>query len=420
MSIISLILVCIMSFNVWSADSLYPEEEIPLTNFYGVGARSMGMGGAQIACANDYSATYWNPAALVLIHNGQFQFGLTHQNDECNTTFKGNADAISLGKTRFNTFGFVFPFPVKRGNLVFAMGTQRIASFDSKYIHSGYDDQHFVYEDGDTLPNEGYRIEENIKQGGIRMYSLSGAAYVTPHIALGLGLDIYSGSLYSEWTYILEDTKNVWTTYPEDYAKYEGIDEMNADFISASMNLSMLINNGIMSAGVVLKMPVSYLVNSTYDYSDTWDYDNGEWEDDQWYEDYEDDILVPLTLGAGFAMKPGPFTIASDFWYTDWTQMEFNKRPVKNYNDEFRWHFGAEYQLPAMPVWIRSGFYNNPIVFETDNIVDDRYFISFGAGAIVDEVLGLDLAVTRGAWKLTTNEEERSTQRVYFNATYHF
>ena len=40
--------------------------------------------------------------------------------------------------------------------------------------------------------------------------------------------------------------------------------------------------------------------------------------------------------------------------------------------------------------------------------------------ANVEIVLGLDLAITRSAWKLEQYEEENLTQRVYFNATYHF
>ena len=43
----------------------------------GVGARGLGMSGAQVASANDITAGYWNPAGLVL-GKGDLQLGLMH------------------------------------------------------------------------------------------------------------------------------------------------------------------------------------------------------------------------------------------------------------------------------------------------------------------------------------------------------
>ena len=39
---------------------------------YGAGARSLGMGGAFFAVADDASASYWNPAALTLLERKEF------------------------------------------------------------------------------------------------------------------------------------------------------------------------------------------------------------------------------------------------------------------------------------------------------------------------------------------------------------
>ena len=39
-------------------------EEIAIGNTFGLGARTMGMGGAFLAVADDFTTLYWNPAGL--------------------------------------------------------------------------------------------------------------------------------------------------------------------------------------------------------------------------------------------------------------------------------------------------------------------------------------------------------------------
>ena len=56
-----------------------PDEAINLLeNETGVGVRAMGMGNAFVAVANDYTATYWNPAGLTLINQSEVSADLYH------------------------------------------------------------------------------------------------------------------------------------------------------------------------------------------------------------------------------------------------------------------------------------------------------------------------------------------------------
>lgn len=43
----------------------------------GVGARALGMGGAQVSAVKDVTAAYWNPAALLAIEH-KYEFSLMH------------------------------------------------------------------------------------------------------------------------------------------------------------------------------------------------------------------------------------------------------------------------------------------------------------------------------------------------------
>ncbi len=60
---------------------------------YGAGARGLGMGGAFFAVADDASASYWNPAALTLLHRKEFSM----------------MQATLFDQTTLNFFTFAYP-----------------------------------------------------------------------------------------------------------------------------------------------------------------------------------------------------------------------------------------------------------------------------------------------------------------------
>jgi hypothetical protein len=67
----------------------------------GVGARGLGMSGAQAATVNDVTSTFWNPAGLIGI-NSDFQVGLMH------SEYFG-------GISKYDYFGTAFPTKNKKG-----------------------------------------------------------------------------------------------------------------------------------------------------------------------------------------------------------------------------------------------------------------------------------------------------------------
>lgn len=67
----------------------------------GVGARSIGMGGAFVAIANDVSAMFWNPAGLSRINTHEATF--THTNWLVGTSYDFGAISLDMGSV--GTFG---------------------------------------------------------------------------------------------------------------------------------------------------------------------------------------------------------------------------------------------------------------------------------------------------------------------------
>lgn len=67
------VLLCVIPVAAIAQPAKYSNEFLNV----GVGARSIGMGKAFVATANDVTASYWNPAGLVKL-SGNYQAGLMH------------------------------------------------------------------------------------------------------------------------------------------------------------------------------------------------------------------------------------------------------------------------------------------------------------------------------------------------------
>ena len=120
MKILAIALLC-----VW-ADGAVAQEERAIDNFAGVGVRAMGMGGAFVGVADDFTAMYWNPAGLAQMQRREVQVSFLRNSRANDSIFNGIPGRSELTNTRFGSLGFVYPYPVYRGSLVLAAGLTRI------------------------------------------------------------------------------------------------------------------------------------------------------------------------------------------------------------------------------------------------------------------------------------------------------
>ena len=102
----------------------------------GVGARSLGMGGAMIASANDVYAGYWNPAGLTkidknsqvaLMHASYFA-GIANYDYGAYATKTGNKSALGISMVRFGVDGIANTFDlIRNGEIDYT----RVTSFNT-------------------------------------------------------------------------------------------------------------------------------------------------------------------------------------------------------------------------------------------------------------------------------------------------
>jgi len=65
-------LICLFVIVFFATVSMAQVEEMAIGNTFGVGARTMGMGGASLGLADDFTALYWNPAGMAQIQKFEF------------------------------------------------------------------------------------------------------------------------------------------------------------------------------------------------------------------------------------------------------------------------------------------------------------------------------------------------------------
>ena len=416
----------LLSSSAANSQSLGVVDEATAGNFFGVGARAMGMGGAHIAVANDATALFYNPAGLARVKRIEFSGGLTHQRLRSETGYLHGilpaverpqitySDGRIQSNTRFGSGTLVFPVPTYRGSLVFAFGVNRVKSFDKTMS--------FTRTDGS------YGIES--ESGGIYLWSFGGAIDISPNVSVGGALNFWSGKDNYSWLYEAYYS-NLDTLY-----RYKYDDTIKDRYSGFNLKLGVRVQpNRFLIVGGVIESPVTYTIRE--DWTQTSDIEFYEPFTDSYYDyDYDSPeykISLPFSLGVGIALNFDNLLLAGDLNYTDWTQMEYKRlwnmaeanRNIKDsYTDVLRWHVGAEYLFPGVGTRLRAGYYQNSLPYKSTWIKKDRDYITFGIGFLIDQVMTVDLAWVHGGWELNDFDielaEKYTTNQIFLTTAYHF
>ncbi len=439
----------VLCFFLWPITA-FAQEERAIGNFAGVGVRAMGMGGAFAGVADDFTAVYWNPAGLAQIRQREVHVGFTRNARSSTSAFNGTVGESKLNNTRFGSLGFVYPYPVYQGRLVFAIGFNRIKDFDWNINQRGFDES-------DSLQFNGFFQRE----GGLSLSSIAAAVDVSPAISLGLTLGLTGGEDETSREFSWIDREDIYLE-----RRFLAIDSFSDDYSRAwYVTLGAMIRTPReqprLRLGATITTGLGQEVRYTFrGLPDDQSYNRIEYDDgtvtqvgnDELKGRYE--IALPLEFGLGGSYVPMPgLLLAASAHFAEWSQAEYESRDgdefradnsfERQYRDVVRYHLGVEWQVPVIALDLRAGFYTDPLPFvgprDPDpfsgdppiRIEQDRRFFTLGAGLLVDEVVQLDLAWVRGTFeqveetfddsqKLNTLREENTISRVFVGLSYKF
>ncbi len=423
---------------------------------YGIGARALGMGGAFIGVSDDYTATAYNPAGLFQLRRMEFHGGINYLSLDNNATFFGNQSTFNTSSAKLTDLGFVFPFPVIRGSLVFAFGFNRTNNFNDAVAFDGFnntntsmiqallgkgDVSYLLYltdKTGEITPINGklYQSGSILSSGSESNWILSGAVEVAKNLSIGATIGIVSGEFERNRDYSEEDVNNIYNssirTDPDDartadFQFFKLQETLKWDFsgFSSKIGLMYRIGNEI-RFGTTIKFPTIYTIKEHYLVDGYSKFGTGFSADiDPPLESkIEYEIWSPFEFGAGFSVTKFGLTISGDLNLIDYTQMEFkglspsktakNNRDIKQiFRSVLDYNLGAEYNILQSGLRLRAGYFVKNSPFKNDPSDFNRRYFTFGIGYITPEGFSIDLAYVKGIWKNIGDNYGSGVSRTY-------
>lgn len=381
---------------------------------FGVGGRAMGMGGAYIGVGDDYSAAFWNPAALTQIRRLEGFATLSyaqHENDATTGFYRDinpeydvsildprNRDKASY--TNFNSIGLAYPIPTYRGSLVFSLGYHRVRPYDSNFSFSWYNNT-----PDDSLNQRWSELED----GSLNNWTFAGATEIAPNFSVGASVNLWSGKndFLSSFTEI--DVINYWQfdSYREDQSAL-------SEFSGVNFKLAGLYRaSSLLRLGFTLATPTTFTVKEKWNSSNEIELDNGEVEQGNNNGRFEYKIRSPFSLGVGASVNAAGLLLSGSLEHNDWSQIRYTTEPpieglsrneanyelARNYRATTRVRLGAEFTLPVLDVQLRGGYLLDPNPFDGLPGDADREFLTAGIGIFLDKQVRLDLAFVTGEWR---------------------
>lgn len=423
----------------------------------GVGARSLGLGTAYTGVANDFSASYWNPAGLGEMHLNEVSLGLSNVSYGNTSTFFGNNQSITNSSTNLNSAGLVYAVPTVRGSLVFAIGYGRQSEFTTGLSFSGFNPSSSIvqswapdgasYSSYDLSSNTAYQlylankdtlagtfeslINDSLTQsgkvlegGGINYYTLAGSIEAARNVFLGLTLNFISGSYSFTRNYYEDDLRNIYASrFPYDVSSISLLENLQTDISGFTAKFGFLYAPTPNSRlGLTVKTPSWVTARETFTAKATSDFYSGNPSHiefpsgDVAPDKNEYNVRTPFGFSGGFSITAGVLTFAGDLEFTDWTQIEFSSTGTfstsfnnhlldlnSQIKDELQstvnYRAGAEIAIPDHDMSLRGGFAYLPSPYKFDKAANAQKYITAGIGFVLDNSIAIDVGYAHGFWE---------------------
>jgi len=373
------------------------------------GARAIGFGGAYTAVADDYTASFWNPAGLGQVRRIELNGSISQRNYQNQTLYFANPSDASSNFTKLSNLGVVFPVPAYRGSLVLALGYNLARNWDR--ISSFSDPE-----------NRGsatavWKSAEELENGRLGFWSFATAMDLSPNVSLGaalqywIGRDDYtiSGLMWNSSGSSTSQTEQVLTTGLHGWRGSVGV----------------LFRGGTVARfGAVIMSPIVF--SATEDWSET-GYGNGFW-------DYR--IAEPFRIRGGTSLSLGRVLAAVDLDWMDWAQIEYRTDPPfpgyteaganialrRDFRSTLGIHGGAEVMLPFYGLKARVGGGYDPSPEKGLGSDAAQKTLAGGLGVLLDETVMVDLGYSFRWWKQSSTflSEDVHSQTLQLSIAYRF
>lgn len=290
-------------------------------NFLGGGARARAMGGAFFAVSDDPTAASWNPAGLIQLDKAQMNlsFSSLMQRGDYTTNLDARLSYGNELKYDENAVSFAsvaVPFKVRDRELVGGVLYQRFADIyqENRYYFEA-DSIDFV---DTTIYNYLFAPIDDRVTGKLDGFSISLATKLFSSLAMGAGVNIYTGKFTSESHWLL--------TYNEGRDGLRFYPQIQSDYSGANVTVGLMYTMEKLRLGGVLKTP--YLLKEKNDVKLYTDiilagivYPERSYLMSKFFET-EREWKMPTTLGFGASYQANSLTLAADVEFRNYSSAE--------------------------------------------------------------------------------------------------
>jgi long-chain fatty acid transport protein len=293
----------------------------------GVGSKALSMGGAFRGLADDWSASFWNPAGLANLPKSEFSFNLYTLNFRPEYTAKvdfgqdgylysvGYEDATYYPEDRvlfLPSFSGFYKFPQLEG---FSGG---IAFFVPYKLESRWDIYKPPDEYGNTLPYPQYDHQTSIIIWDL--HPTVAKDFMEGKLSLGAGLGIQRGHFELRRVVLTP------TIYPRPYEYFPVDWNLKTDGWGVGFNVGILYKvSPKLQFGLSYRSPVDINLKGDLDlemyFPTVKNYEGGTYRYSD--GDFETTLSLPGDIGVGVAFKPlEKLTLTLDVNSTNWSRLD--------------------------------------------------------------------------------------------------
>ena len=418
-----------------------------LDNENGFGVRAAAMGNAYVSAADDYSAIYWNPAGLAMIHHGHLYGSVYNLNYKPVINYQNVSNYNPESFTKLKSFGLAVPFPVQRGSFVIALGYQRINDLDNfikfKGLNPSSNDLAFEIDNElgyyGVLPFD-LDLQQSLtvqNEGNISQWSLGAATDFSENFSAGLTVNFYGGSSNYAYDYSQDDENgaNAYNIVNENnqvieefyYNYYDVQQKISSEYSGTEFKAGGLLRlSHIIRLGATVTFPMDLKVKEDWSVTDELSYDilvhseNTVYEFVEAYElgrgTFDYIIRTPYKFSAGVSLHNPLLILSASANYRDWTQLQYkvpedrderdyinllkeNKYFKENFKPVLGYSFGIEVKLFDSMLNVRAGFRYVPSPYANADTSMDKKYASLGFGLGLSKNILLEASYTMGRWK---------------------
>jgi len=387
--------------------------EIPSSpNIVGSGAKSLGMGGAFIAIADDATAASWNPGALAQLTKPEISIVQSYAHRKYNYSFSNHPEASSadsINELKLNYFSFAYPFINEDYRyMIISLNYQHLYNFERNWNFQ------FNFTDPSFIGPVCYDFEQT---GDLYALGLSFSTKKNENFFAGVTLNYWGDFIYqNKWEQKYHETGSKIYPRPPDPGGTRSYYTLNVNkqyfFKGWNLNLGFLLRiNEKWKIGGVIKTPFKADIEQTVviEYIQEYPTAPSSSTHNKGISKIDSKLRMPLAYGFGLAYRySSNFTISGDFYVTQWNDFEFENRygdrtsaisGVKTNDstvDPTTWfRLGFEYILmgkdnKSILFPLRAGIFYDPA--PSEGSPDDYYGLAFGTCITFNKQYIFDIA----------------------------